>query len=77
MQLGLASNRDDGLAAGEPVMMQVNDYGRGIFNGDQGLILHVADRDRPEPMAVFRRGRWIRGISHRFAAAGFDYTRMP
>ena len=49
---------------GEPVMMQVNDYNRGIFNGDQGLILNVADRDRPEPMAVFRRAM----VSRRFTS---------
>ncbi len=38
-------------------MMQVNDYQRMIFNGDQGVILNVADRGwgRPAPMAVFRR----------------------
>ena len=54
--LGLASNRDRDFSPGEPVMMQVNDYSRGIFNGDQGLVLNVALQGRPEPMAVFRRG---------------------
>jgi exodeoxyribonuclease V alpha subunit len=45
-----------GLMPGEPVMMQVNDYGRMIFNGDQGLILRVSDHGRSvEPMVVFRR----------------------
>lgn len=39
---------------GEPVMMTRNDYERGLFNGDQGLILNVALPGRPtEPMAVF------------------------
>lgn len=48
---------DDRFVAGEPVMMQVNDYGRMIFNGDQGLILTVTAhaQARPQPMAVFRR----------------------
>ncbi len=48
---------DDQFLAGEPVMMQVNDYQRMIFNGDQGVILNVADRGRARaaPMAVFRR----------------------
>jgi len=48
---------DDQFIAGEPVMMQVNDYGRMIFNGDQGLILNVISQThaRPQPMAVFRR----------------------
>jgi len=45
------------LISGEPVMMQVNDYQRMIFNGDQGVILKVVDRSwgRAAPMAVFRR----------------------
>ncbi len=45
------------LIVGEPVMMQVNDYQRMIFNGDQGVILNVADRvwTRAAPMVVFRR----------------------
>ncbi len=45
------------FVAGEPVMMQVNDYGRMIYNGDQGLILNVAGKAgaRPQPTAVFRR----------------------
>lgn len=40
--------RDQGLqkrlafSLGEPVMMTRNDYARGIFNGDQGLVLLVA-----------------------------------
>jgi exodeoxyribonuclease V alpha subunit len=67
-ELGLALSRDHHLSPGEPVMMQVNDYGRGIFNGDQGLILNVDLGDRPEPMAVFRR-------SGRFAAFHVDSLR--
>ena len=53
--LELTSPRDNDLIPGEPVMMQVNDYNRGIYNGDQGLILNVALQGWPEPMAVFRR----------------------
>jgi exodeoxyribonuclease V alpha subunit len=49
------SGRDDELVVGEPVMMQVNDYGRMIFNGDQGIVLRVADGGRPVPMVVFPR----------------------
>ena len=46
----------DELMPGEPVMMQVNDYGRMIFNGDQGLVLRVSDNGRAAtPMVVFRR----------------------
>ena len=41
---------------GEPVMMQMNDYGRMIFNGDQGLVLRVSDHGRAAaPMVVFPR----------------------
>jgi len=47
--------RDEGFMPGEPVMMQVNDYKRMIFNGDQGFILNVAERARLYPMAVFPR----------------------
>ena len=31
------------FVSGEPVLMQVNDYERGIYNGDQGIILNVND----------------------------------
>jgi exodeoxyribonuclease V alpha subunit len=43
---------------GEPVMMLRNDYDREIFNGDQGLILRVAEPGAASHrfMAVFRRG---------------------
>ena len=47
--------RGDDLLPGEPVMMQVNDYSRMLFNGDQGLILSVSEGGRPAPMVVFRR----------------------
>ena len=45
------------LGAGEPVMMQHNDYERGLFNGDQGLVLRVATPHEPRPqhMVVFPR----------------------
>jgi exodeoxyribonuclease V alpha subunit len=54
-ELRLTSQRDNDIVPGEPVMMQVNDYNRGIFNGDQGLVLNIVERGRPESMAVFRR----------------------
>ena len=43
---------------GEPVMMQRNDYEREIFNGDQGLVLRVAEPGAASHrfMAVFPRG---------------------
>jgi exodeoxyribonuclease V alpha subunit len=59
---------EDELVPGEPVMMQVNDYQRMIFNGDQGLVVNVADSGRVQPMAVFRR-------SAGFAAFQLDALR--
>lgn len=43
------------LLAGEPVLVQRNDYERGLFNGDQGLVLFTAAAaEGPRPSAVFR-----------------------
>jgi exodeoxyribonuclease V alpha subunit len=40
---------------GEPVLVNRNDYRRGLFNGDQGLVLLVAAEGAPPvPMAIFR-----------------------
>lgn len=43
---------------GEPVMMQRNDYERELFNGDQGIVLRVAEPGAVSHrfMAVFPRG---------------------
>ena len=52
------SGRRRDLSPGVPVIVQRNDYDRGLFNGDQGMVLLV-DADRavgPEPMVVFPRG---------------------
>ncbi|HLO68574.1 MAG TPA: AAA family ATPase [Holophaga sp.] len=38
---------------GEPVLMTANDYRRGIFNGDQGLVLRVRFGDELRQAAVF------------------------
>lgn len=35
---------DDGPPAGTPVLVTANDYARGLFNGDQGLIVRVRRR---------------------------------
>ncbi len=42
---------------GEPVLMLHNDYDRGLWNGDQGLVLRVSEPGRPGAhfMAVFAR----------------------
>lgn len=53
------------LLVGEPVMVVRNDYDRGLFNGDQGLVLWV--REEPSasarPALVVRRGENF--VSHR------------
>ncbi len=42
---------------GEPVLIRQNDYARGLFNGDQGVIARVRDDDgRQSFRAVFGRG---------------------
>ena len=44
------------LSAGTPVMITRNDYDRGLFNGDQGVVLSVAAAGRPPSLAaVFAR----------------------
>ncbi|MFB6262540.1 MAG: ATP-dependent RecD-like DNA helicase, partial [Bradymonadaceae bacterium] len=47
--------RDRQFVTGEPVMMTTNDYERGLFNGDRGVILRVrrTPEGRASPRAVF------------------------
>jgi exodeoxyribonuclease V alpha subunit len=44
------------VVPGEPVIMTANDYERGVFNGDQGVIARVRERGVQHYRAVFRRG---------------------
>jgi exodeoxyribonuclease V alpha subunit len=48
------------MAPGEPVIMLRNDYDRGLFNGDQGLVVRVREEGRPPRLAVAfkRRKGW-------------------
>jgi exodeoxyribonuclease V alpha subunit len=51
---GVAS---DDLAPGTPVLMIRNDYDRGLFNGDQGVVVNATRADaRPALVVVFPRG---------------------
>jgi len=51
----LCAGPGDELVPGEPVLVLHNDYERGLWNGDQGLILSVAQPGHAaRPMAVFR-----------------------
>jgi len=46
------------LCPGEPILMRRNDYERGLFNGDPGLILRVSEDGAPQRYrAVFPRSR--------------------
>ena len=46
---------------GEPVMITANDYQRGLFNGDQGIIVRADEGlDRHHYRAVFRAGGELR-----------------
>jgi exodeoxyribonuclease V alpha subunit len=56
------------LSVGEPVMVVRNDYERALFNGDQGLVLWVAETPGsvPRPSLVVRRGEAY--VSHRLDA---------
>jgi len=54
------SSRHRDLPPGTPVIVQRNDYDRGLFNGDQGMILRIdtgaaGQVGDPEPMIVFPR----------------------
>jgi exodeoxyribonuclease V alpha subunit len=46
------------ILPGTPVMITRNDYDRGLYNGDQGVVLTVVagNGGRPAPAAVFPRG---------------------
>ena len=50
-----------GFLPGEPVLVGRNDYQRGLFNGDQGLIVATRARGRTSLVAAFPAagGRWI------------------
>ena len=43
------------LAPGTPLVARGNDYGRGLWNGELGLIVLVAGASGPEPRALFPR----------------------
>jgi exodeoxyribonuclease V alpha subunit len=45
---------------GDLVLMQRNDYERGLFNGDQGLVVNVAIAGEERTMAVFSQGNSFR-----------------
>jgi exodeoxyribonuclease V alpha subunit len=78
------------FCAGEPILMTANDYRRGIFNGDQGLILKVRFEDQIRQTAVFPSRTGFVGfpldplkhqLEHAYAMTihkgqGSEYTRI-
>lgn len=52
------------LLPGEPILVERNDYGRRLYNGDQGLVLRAIDAadGRQHFMAVFRAGEGFRAF---------------
>ncbi|ACY17625.1 exodeoxyribonuclease V subunit alpha [Haliangium ochraceum] len=55
---------------GEPVMMRRNDYERGLFNGDQGVVVRVSENGEPQRFRLaFARGE-------EFAVFSLDALRM-
>ena len=54
---GLTAPAPGALLPGTPVMITRNDYDRGLYNGDQGIVLSVVPGNggRPIPAAVFPR----------------------
>ena len=50
---GAGLRRETPFYAGEPVLMTSNDYRRGLFNGDQGLVLKVDFQGELRQAAVF------------------------
>jgi exodeoxyribonuclease V alpha subunit len=52
------------LARGAPVLVQQNDYARGLFNGDQGLVatFDSGDSEGPHPMLVALRGAKLEAL---------------
>ncbi|HET6329255.1 MAG TPA: AAA family ATPase [Holophagaceae bacterium] len=55
---GRGLQRDLPFYSGEPVMMVRNDYGRGLFNGDQGLVVKVRREGAGRREVVFwKEGR--------------------
>ena len=51
------------LLPGEPVVVRENDYARGLYNGDAGIIARVGDGPRAELRAVFRAGDSWRALA--------------
>jgi exodeoxyribonuclease V alpha subunit len=54
---GLPPRPGDDLPAGTPVLVTRNDYERGLYNGEEGVVIRAAPPGQPPaPRVAFRRG---------------------
>ncbi|HEX9082548.1 MAG TPA: exodeoxyribonuclease V subunit alpha, partial [Holophagaceae bacterium] len=60
-----ALDRDLGVYAGEPVMVTVNDYRRGLFNGDLGIVVKARHAEGVHQAVAFREGLRFRLLPYR------------
>ncbi|WP_243286703.1 exodeoxyribonuclease V subunit alpha [Geothrix terrae] len=60
-----ALDRDLAVYAGEPVMVTLNDYRRGLFNGDQGIVVKARQEDGIHQAVAFRTSSGFRLLPHR------------
>ncbi|WP_243294467.1 exodeoxyribonuclease V subunit alpha [Geothrix mesophila] len=60
-----ALDRDLAVYAGEPVMVTLNDYRRGLFNGDQGIVVKARQEDGIHQAVAFRTATGFRLLPYR------------
>jgi len=60
-----ALDRDLTVYAGEPVMVTLNDYRRGLFNGDQGIVIKARQEDGIHQAVAFRTSTGFRLLPYR------------
>lgn len=60
-----ALDRDLAVYAGEPVMVTLNDYRRGLFNGDQGILVKARQEDGIHQAVAFRTSTGFRLLPYR------------
>ncbi|WP_243382325.1 exodeoxyribonuclease V subunit alpha [Geothrix alkalitolerans] len=60
-----ALDRDLAVYAGEPVMVTLNDYRRGLFNGDQGVVVKARQEEGIHQAVAFRTTTGFRLLPYR------------
>ncbi len=64
-EIGQALDRDLAVYAGEPLMVTLNDYPRGLYNGDQGIVVRAHLDGGVHQAVVFRTAGGFRLLSYR------------